>query len=504
MDSTPNEKIEKTPSYYSFKERLLLKLSSKKFTIFSFLTPSLLIIMLFVYIPLLFALIVSLYVNPTPFIISEHLLSYYTDTYWLNWIKLRDLFRDLWVQKFFVVFGAVGIPLGSVWGVKIAKKLGLERESHAVFSSIFFNILVSPFIIFGSGIILMRLPWWAKLPLKNYDDVLTNQLVLDNFLRILFNTVFWTVTCTFFHIVLGIGLAVLMNQEFKGRGPLRTLFILPWAIPSFISALMWKNYIFNPERGILGKWAAENIKPGSAFYFTIADLLATILIFGAFLLFFSYARKRASSGISVIMGLIGFLVSIFLIDLIIQANTLLIPVLGTPIFSITNTKTSFWFTSDFYFFNIKMKTIEIAAILTNIWLGVPFMMVSFLAALQAIPDDLYEAAEIDGASAWTKFSSITFPLIKPTLRTVALLGIIWTFNLFNVFYILAQNQTGIGSRTYYDIFITYIYYLFQQGIGGTPHYAYAASLSFIVFLLLVGFSKVYQSLFREEDGLANR
>ncbi len=466
----------------------------------SFLLPSILIILLFVYVPLIFALLVSLYENPSTVELSEQLLKYYTDTYNLNWIKLRVFFADLWDNKFFFVFGAVGIILGMIWGVPIAKKLGVEEEAEQVFSSLLVNVTIAPFAVYLGKIILLNLPDWVKLPIQNYDAVLTNSVVLDDFLRILFNTVFWTVACTFFHIVFGITLAVLLNGDYPGRGFLRTTFILPWAIPSFITALIWKNYIFNHERGVLGQWAKNNIPTNSEFHVTIADFVAAIIIFLLLIQVFNFSKNRfGSSPLAIALSFIAFFLGTAIIVLIIQANTTWIPLLGTSVFSVTNTQQSFWFTSDFYFFNIRMKMITVAAILTNIWLGVPFMMVSFLAALQAIPDDLYEAAEIDGASEWTKFTAITFPLIRPTLRTVALLGIIWTFNLFNVFYILSQNQTGIGRRTYYDIFITYIYYLFQQGPGGTPHYAYAASLSFVVFLLLVGFSKAYQAMFRLES-----
>ena len=123
------------------------------------------------------------------------------------------------------------------------------------------------------------------------------------------------------------------------------------------------------------------------------------------------------------------------------------------------------------------------------------MMVSFLAAMQGIPQDLYEAAEIDGANAWTQFKSITFQLIKPTLFTVSLLGFVWTFNLFNVVYILAQG-VNIPSATDYQIFVTYIFNLFSG--PGTRNYSQAAALSFIVFLLLTVFSRAYRKTFDTE------
>jgi len=74
----------------------------------------------------------------------------------------------------------------------------------------------------------------------------------------------------------------------------------------------------------------------------------------------------------------------------------------------------------------------IAPIITNIWLGFPFMMVVTLGGLQSIPNDLYEAAEIDGASPIQRFFHITLPMLKPVLAPAVILGTIWTFNNLNV------------------------------------------------------------------------
>ena len=121
-------------------------------------------------------------------------------------------------------------------------------------------------------------------------------------------------------------------------------------------------------------------------------------------------------------------------------------------------------------------------------------LLSFLAALQSIPQDLYDAAKIDGANKITQFWNVTWPLLKPTLMAVSLLGVIWTFNLFTVFYILSQNQTGLLDRTMYDIFVTFIYDEFDNS-----RYAQAAALSFCVFIMLIGFSIVYRRILKAEQ-----
>ena len=75
--------------------------------------------------------------------------------------------------------------------------------------------------------------------------------------------------------------------------------------------------------------------------------------------------------------------------------------------------------------------VTFSAILLNVWLGVPFMIVSFLAALQSFDKSFYEAAEINGMNKWEQFRKITYPLLKPTVYSLSTLGIVWTFNLFS-------------------------------------------------------------------------
>nr|HQU74964.1 sugar ABC transporter permease [Calditrichia bacterium] len=80
-----------------------------------------------------------------------------------------------------------------------------------------------------------------------------------------------------------------------------------------------------------------------------------------------------------------------------------------------------------------------ACLITNIWLGFPFMMMIALGGLQSIPDALYEAADIDGATPWQKFRHITAPLLKPVMIPAIVLGVIWTFNNFNVVWLVSNG-----------------------------------------------------------------
>ena len=121
-----------------------------------------------------------------------------------------------------------------------------------------------------------------------------------------------------------------------------------------------------------------------------------------------------------------------------------------------------------------------AAVITNIWLGFPFMMVIALGGLQSIPDDLYEAADIDGATAWQKFWTITMPMLRPVMVPAITLGVIWTFNNFNVVWLVSNG--GEPSETTH-ILVSWVYRaaFFYYRMG------YAAAFSMIIFLILFVF-----------------
>jgi len=114
---------------------------------------------------------------------------------------------------------------------------------------------------------------------------------------------------------------------------------------------------------------------------------------------------------------------------------------------------------------------------TNGWLSFPFMMVVILGALQSIPRDMYEAAEVEGASRWQQFKRITLPLLRPTLVPAIVLSVVWTFNMFNIIF-LVSNGVPAGAN---DILITRAYKLaFEQ-----YQYAYAAAYSTVIFAILL-------------------
>jgi arabinogalactan oligomer / maltooligosaccharide transport system permease protein len=126
----------------------------------------------------------------------------------------------------------------------------------------------------------------------------------------------------------------------------------------------------------------------------------------------------------------------------------------------------------------------IAVIITNIWLGFPFMMVIALGGLQSIPHELYEAADIDGATAWRKFKTITAPLLRPVMIPAITLGIIWTFNNVNIIW-LVTNGGEPSDQTH--ILVSYVY----KAAFNLYRYGYAAALSMVVFFILLIFSLTF-------------
>ncbi|MBT7310222.1 sugar ABC transporter permease [bacterium] len=136
-----------------------------------------------------------------------------------------------------------------------------------------------------------------------------------------------------------------------------------------------------------------------------------------------------------------------------------------------------WFSSEFWAF--------LAPSITNIWLGFPFIMVIALGGLQSIPEELYEAARIDGAGAWRRFRSITLPMLKPVLTPALVLGTIWTFNNLNVIW-LVTNQGMPADKTH--ILVTYVY----KAAFTYYRYGYAAAFSVLIFLILLLIVKLYR------------
>jgi arabinogalactan oligomer/maltooligosaccharide transport system permease protein len=248
--------------------------------------------------------------------------------------------------------------------------------------------------------------------MQNYIRILNSTLAIENydFLRLLLFNITRTFVNVFFHVTLGVLIALALNtKDLIGRRVYRALFILPWAIPGYITALTWKN-MYDERFGAINLLLAR-----------INEIMGTSLP--------TNTRWIASTD-PPIGGLLSFL----------------------PL--------------AFY-----------ALLLANIWLGWPFMMVVSTGALQSIPNELYEAAAIDGANGWQKFWNITVPMIRPAMVPAIMLGTIWTFNNFNVIYFISKGDPF--GRT--EILVTQAFKLvYEQRLYGV-----AAAFSIVVFLILL-------------------
>jgi multiple sugar transport system permease protein len=132
-----------------------------------------------------------------------------------------------------------------------------------------------------------------------------------------------------------------------------------------------------------------------------------------------------------------------------------------------------------------------SVILANVWLGLPFNLTLLVAALEGIPNELYEAGSLDGAVGWQRFYWLTLPMIQPALLSVTILGLIYTFKVFDLVYII----TGGGPLGASEVVSTLAF----RKLFGQYLYGEGAALLNLLFLLLFALSLVYvRSLNREE------
>ncbi len=249
-------------------------------------------------------------------------------------------------------------------------------------------------------------PIWVGF--KNYWSILTDPAVSGPFGRVFAWTVVFAALSVITTFILGLALAVLLNDPYlRFRQFYRVLVIVPYAVPAFISILVWKG-LLNVNLGIIN-------------------------------------------------------------HVLMQLFHLKIP----------------WFTDPTW--------AKVALVLVNLWLGYPYMMIVSLGALQSIPGELYEAALVDGASWWQRFSKITLPLLLMPLAPLLIGSFAFNFNNFTLIYLLTGGgppipgaQTPAGAT---DILLSYTYNLaFKGGVGN--QYGLAAAVSMIIFLIIATISAI--------------
>jgi len=310
---------------------------------------------------------------------------------------------------------AVLLFCGAGWATRLKDTLVEHREAYLYVSPAIIGMLILVFYPFLYGIVLSFTDatiYNTGAPLKelwigftNYLNILADIHVFarsgqgwivnyQNFYWTLFITVAWTVVNVSIGVSVGLLLALILNTKgLKMRAVYRVLLILPWAIPNYITALIWRG-MFHKQFGVINQ---------------------VIQMFG-----------------------------------------------GEPVA---------WFDGVFSSF--------ITGIATNGWLSFPFMMVMCLGGLQSISQEMYEAARLDGAGRWHQFRYITLPSLKPVLVPAIIISVVWTFNMFNIIYLVSGGEPA-GSN---EILITQAYKIaFEQ-----YRYGYAAAYSTIIFVILLAY-----------------
>jgi len=134
---------------------------------------------------------------------------------------------------------------------------------------------------------------------------------------------------------------------------------------------------------------------------------------------------------------------------------------------------------------------RLAVILVHVWKDAPFMAVVFLAGMQGIPLDLYEAAKVDGASAWHRFWRITLPLVAPLVITMGLFRIVWSLASFDLVYGLTQGGPGVATSVL-------ALQIFREGILFFK-FGFASAISVVLLLLVAVVGAIGLVLYRRFD-----
>jgi trehalose/maltose transport system permease protein len=240
---------------------------------------------------------------------------------------------------------------------------------------------------------------------RRYSEVFTfglfgNQYVLGatdaDFILSIIDTLVFTIATIIMEALLGLGIALVLNAPFRGRGVMRAAMLVPWAILTAVSSRIWE-------------WMFIDTRAG----------------------FFNVVFQN--------LGL-------------------------------TDGQTPF----------LADKSFQLpAAIIIDVWKTTPFMALLLLAGLALIPAELYEAAEVDGASKWSQFKSITLPLLKPTLAVALVFRTLDALRVFDLFQIVfAQKKYSMASFAYYEL-------IDSQRLG------YSSAASVVIFFMITIFAFLY-------------
>ncbi|AWR86141.1 carbohydrate ABC transporter permease [Meiothermus taiwanensis] len=241
--------------------------------------------------------------------------------------------------------------------------------------------------------------------LKNYIFLLQD----PDFRGALWNTLRFTVVSVFLETVLGLAIALVIHSNFRGRGIVRAAILIPWAIPTVVSAKMWQ-WMLNDIYGVIN---------------------------------------------------------------VILVNTGLV---ANKIAFLANPNTVLW-----------------AMVAVDVWKTTPFMALLLLAGLQLIPSDIYEAADIDGASKWQQFWTLTLPLLTPALVVALIFRTLDALRVFDVIFVMVGVNTATRSLAIYN----------RQTLIDFQDLGYGSAISVailvIIFIFVVLYMRVAGKGVRGED-----
>jgi multiple sugar transport system permease protein len=245
--------------------------------------------------------------------------------------------------------------------------------------------------------------------LQNFSFVLLDPIspIRAQFLEAARNTILYTVAVNLLTLVMGLVTAMLISRDFRGRGAVRTLLLLPWVVPTYVVGILW-GFMWQQDNGVVNHVLRLLHLPFQPFW-----LLGPLTM--------------------------------------------------------------------------------VAIVVPTVWRNFPQMTLLLSAGLAGIPADLYEAAEVDGASAWQRVRYITLPMLRPIMAVVLLFGIIGTVYSFNVVFTMFGRGVGYAGD-WGDVLTTMIYRnSFQQlnfGVG--------AAASALLMLVCVGMVAVWYRAFRAD------
>lgn len=237
---------------------------------------------------------------------------------------------------------------------------------------------------------------------KNYTKMFGSSEWVSALLR----TAGFTAVSIFLETVAALGLALMLHRKFPGRGFLRAAVLVPWAVPTVVSATLWKT-MFDQRAGFVDYMLGNLHLPG--------------------------AHTTWLAGI--------------------------------------------W-------------TSWVAIFVADAWKNVPFMAIILLAGLQVIPNEVYEAARIDGASAWQAFRRMTLPLLKPALAVALIFRTLQAFLVFDVIYIMTGGGPGVSTQTL--AFLNWQTFLIGTDFG------YGGAISMMLVLISLAIAAVYVRALRPE------